>query len=347
MRKKALIINEGNSENFGDQTINYVMHKLFESRGIGCDWQSYSCHEAFDKGKAIPSARPSAIKSFIANTVLGKTLLRKKWFKKNHHHFEKYKKTKYDLILIGGGQLLNNSWLYPYLFNKWAKAFQNQNLITFAIGLGSDFNYVDKRLIGKGLSVCSQRLVRDYFSMLYIKNKLQLESNYIPDPVFKISDFIEVNKFGSQAIVLPVSYEHVFLKYNQPISENQYLNIWLDKVNEYCLHYENVIVSITDVVQDRQIFEDLKNHFQTNSKVQFIFPKDMKQVISLIGSSETVYSGRMHALIIGFSYNLKCEVYPVSKKLKTFESEFLSNSGRSINSIKAEIDEGVFKIVNQ
>lgn len=347
MGKKVLIINEGNSENLGDQTINYVTQILFESYGIDCDWQSYSCHEAFNKGKAISSARPSAIKSFIANTVLGKTFLRKKWFKKNHHYFEKYKKTKYDLILIGGGQLLNNSWLYPYLFSKWAKVFKNQNLITFAIGLGSDFNYVDKRLIRKGLSVCSHLFVRDYFSMSYIRNKFQLESNYIPDPVFKISDFIEVNKVGSQAIVLPVSYEHVFLKYNQPICENQFLNIWIDKVNEYCSHYENVIVSITDVIQDRQIFEDLKKYFQTNSQIKFIVPKDMEDMISLIGSSEIVYSGRMHALIIGFSYNLKCEVYPVSNKLKTFESEFLSNSGRSINSIKAEIDECVFKIVNQ
>lgn len=343
---KALIINEGSSENIGDQSINFVTHKILEDFGVNCEWQSYSCHVKVEQRKFVEK-QLSPLKRKIANNIIFKHYLRIRWWKFNKETLKKYRNSQYDIILIGGGQLLNNSWLYPFLFKKWTDVFQEQFITTIAIGLGTNFNFIDKKLIIKGLANCKIRTVRDYYSKSYIENKFHLESMYIPDPVFKISDYLEVKKAGSQAIVLPVSFEHVFLKYNNPISKSEYLEIWMNKINEYVLQYETVIVSITDMVQDRLIFEDLKKFYLTNKKLKFIIPDGMEHLVSLIGSSAIVYSGRMHALIIGYSYDLKCEVYPVSKKLQTFEREFLSNSSQSITSLKNQIENGVLILVNR
>lgn len=337
-KNKVLIINEGNSENLGDQAINFVIHKLFEEHNIKCDWQSYSCHQKVETLKKVEK-KTYYLKTKIANTCLFKHYFRLQWWNINNHHFKKYNDCKYDIILIGGGQLLNNSWLYPYLFYKWTTIFKECNLITFAIGLGAKFNFIDKRLLYKGLSNCKLRTVRDFNSKSYIQNQFNIDSLYIPDPVFKISDYIKVEKETNQAIILPVSYNHVYLKHQNKMSEIEYLNIWIKKINEYSSQYDKTIVSITDLVQDRKIHEDLKHHFRLHKNIVFIIPNDLQHLVSLIAASDKLYSGRMHALIIAYSYGVNCEVYPISKKLETFENEVILNKEKDIRFIKCKIEE--------
>lgn len=341
--KKILIINEGDSYNLGDKLINHSVNLLFKNSKYKVFWQSYSCYPK-QEGKlpkfgGIKIANKDFLKDFFKRILPVVILKRIKWYLKNKDTFNKYKKENYDLVIIGGGQLLNNYWLFPFSFFIWTSIFSKTNLITFGIGVGDSFTHLDNLLIKKGLKRCTKIFLRDNDSQVRTLKYFKVESTYIPDPVFKISDFFinEVKK--DKAIVLPLSYEHVYLRYNKsnPMSELEYIKFWKDKIEEYSKKNKEVIVSITDLVQDNKIFNQLKE-LNYSSYINFKLPKGDLDLIDIIKTSKNVYSGRMHALIIGYSYLCNCEVYEVSNKLKTFKKEVIDNKKISIDVLKKLID---------
>lgn len=337
--KKILIVNEGDSSNLGDRLINHSLNLLFEDSKCKVFWQSYSCYpKQVDKLPyfgGIKIAKNDFLKNFFKRILPVVFLKRIKWYLKNKDTFNKYKKENYDLVIIGGGQLLNNYWLFPFSFFIWTSIFLKTNLITFGIGVGDSFTYLDNFLIGKGLKRCTKIFLRDNDSQVRTLKYFKVESTYIPDPVFMISDFYinEVKK--DKAVVLPLSYEHVYLRYNKsnPMSELEYIKFWKDKIEEYSKKNKEVIVSITDLFQDNKIFNQLKE-LNYSSDISFKLPKGNLDLIDIIKTSKNVCSGRMHALIIGYSYLCNCEVYEVSNKLKTFKEEVICNKKISIEKIK-------------
>lgn len=341
--KKILIVNEGVSPNLGDQLINVAIQKILKEEfalDIQIDFHSYSLSNENIKKRSINESTMlsfSRIKRYVAKSILYRYYARKKWLKLKSNLFSQIRVDDYDILMIGGGQLLNNSWLYPFLFDKWTHLFREKRIITVGIGIGKSFNWLDKILVKKALQRCEIITVRDSHSKNLTTNKFKLSCEVLLDPVFKISDYYKFESKNNTAIILPASYENVYLSHNVFMGADEYLKIWLDRTEEYLKIHNRVIISITDLVQDRKIFDDLKSILGNDSRIDFIIPQDYKHLLKIIGTSNAVFSARMHALIVGYSYGCICEVFPISEKLKIFEKDIIKNKENSIGNVKNKI----------
>lgn len=342
--KKVLLVNEGNSGNLGDQLINYSLQRILSdslTNQYKVHWHSYSFVDNENNTTTEIDERKftkiDKIKSKIGQTFLYKSIARRKWLEHNKNKIKKLMSSDYDILLIGGGQLLNSSWLYPYLFTKWIKLFKGKKIATIAIGIGKGLNIFDKQIVNKALSECQAITVRDLYSKKIVEEKFNQKCKLIPDPVLLISNFIKTEKNSNYAIILPASFENVYLRYNTKLDEAEYLDVWVKKIEDYLKYHAKIIVSITDIIQDVKVFNQLKTMYSTHHNVEFILPNNAIHLVELIGSSELVYSARMHALIIGLSYNINCEVMEISPKLKDFKKQYIENHNFKIEDTKVEV----------
>jgi polysaccharide pyruvyl transferase WcaK-like protein len=178
--------------------------------------------------------------------------------------------------------------------------------------------------------------------MSTVLKNLKIESHFIPDPVFGLSSIIKSNVKNDVAVILPFSFDDVYKIYNpSKMNSESFLNFWQTKIKDTALKYKEVIVTVTDILQDIEIFEELQKANHT-ANVRFVLPQKFTDLITIISTSKYVYSGRMHALIIGYSYNCICESFDVSQKLEIFKNEVLDNKEnsieKSISILNKEID---------
>lgn len=345
---KIALINEGKSDNLGDQLINFTIKQLIKSYSdkVSITNFSYSAITDFKRNhnSSGPAKKSSGLKRMIGKSTLYKLYARKRWISANKNFFKGISVEKFDLVIVGGGQLLNNSWLYPFLFQTWIRQFRNQRIVIYAIGMGSGFSKMDFNMIRKTLQFCDLIIVRDEYSRKMITEQMKKNAVLSKDPVFAISDYISIPDKFERVVVLPASYENVYLQHNAFIPEEEYFYKWVKIINDYKSKGKEVWVSITDLHQDQKIFHQLKKHFASEKLITFTIPNDAEDLVHIIGSSRTVCSARMHALIIGYSYGCNCDVFPISLKLKTFENEILKGSNLGIVGIKQEIQNSIKQI---
>ena len=346
--KRVLVLNEGNSENLGDQLINFCVLSFFSEYEV--QFQSFTCHlngnEVNSKlNLGIEQKRNKLLKKIIPNWL--KIIVSGiSWIQKNKSIFKTIKNNRYDLVVIGGGQLLNSFWLFSLALYKWTSLLRKNNILLFSCGVGNIkfFSNISRLLVKKGLRNCKELTIRDLISIQTIKDKFKLDASYLPDPVFSISSIIKGKGKSKNAVILPFSFEDVYAVYNKAgMNKADFLQFWVNKIKIDSEKFETLYVTVTDFIQDKSILDEL-SQFSFSPNVKFVFYKNWKDLVDLISSSIYIYSGRMHALIIGYSYNCKCESFDVSDKLITFRKEVLESSDNNIEFLKNNINTELLRI---
>jgi polysaccharide pyruvyl transferase WcaK-like protein len=121
---KILVIDEAFTENIGDKAIEFCMHNLLLYKFPDADilFQSY-------RGKYIPPRNNKLNETLTSEDLfIGKIkkylplklVYRIRWFFQNFEDLIiKHRKTNYDMLVIGGGPLIDGYWMYPFAFWLW------------------------------------------------------------------------------------------------------------------------------------------------------------------------------------------------------------------------------------
>lgn len=320
--KKTLIINEGWSDNLGDKAILYSYQKLLQECNYTVDFMDFTRkYEEYISSEILGSNISLVI--IIKNIIPMKI----KWFIKNFNKMliSLKNKNSYDIIIIGGGQLINNNKYFSLAMYVWTLIFNKNNIHIIGIGCIDNLSFTNKIFYKKALRRVKSIKLRDKQSIKNFNSIFQLSCNRTIDPVFAISKFypIKVNLKNSIGISF-VNYID-YKKYNN-YTEEEYINSCLKKIDYEYTKSKNIVLFYTTSV-DKFFAQKIIYHYHNKFNILLTIKEinNLEDLLYSIASFEKVISSRMHVLIIAASYGTKLEVIPFSDKLLGFKKEFIDN----------------------
>lgn len=356
---KVLIINEGYSNNLGDQailgsTVEYYKDLGFETDFLYLSKPSMSHLPKYDYlNKTVllaPSKKPlNKLKAFFYLFY---------WYWKNRKSIvNKLTCKRYDLISIGGGQLINSSntglpsqfaialyWLTKLIKQK----SPHSKIIFFAIGVAKSFNFLERRLFQRALNSASGIWVRDSFSKDTLQVLFSKDSVLMPDIAFYRGreNSSMVSEKENIALVGIANYDEVVAKYRPEISKDEYYTSILSQIDFYKAKGVVVYLFYTTKLDVHELWS-FNRFLNKNNKeeIEVCEIQNLSDLIGLIKKSKYIFSGRMHALILGLKYQCEVTSYLVSQKLLSFDEAYVQRK-TDIGELNEEIIDRLRNIEN-
>jgi polysaccharide pyruvyl transferase WcaK-like protein len=327
--KKILVINDGGSGNLGDRAIKDTLESLL--RGANCDvnWVSFTGWAGGKHSQAAQlEARPARWKKFVRKMLPGEL----RWFLKNGRMFLRHLRAcKYDLILVGGGQLIQSNHVFGpamFIWTSLFKRFHKKKVILIAVGVTESYSRFDRYLFGKSLKLVDDVYVRDSDSLSALKDIFGVSARVVPDVAFCINRVYEQqSQKEKRAMFCPVTYEFYKRKNDKPdieLSYDEYLQYWIESILEYSNNdYEVKLFCM--IGSDLGIAKQLKQILfdKHDVDIEILDIRAIENLTKEIAKSEVIVSARMHALIIGYAYGCKVVPYRTSEKIEAFEKEYI------------------------
>jgi len=338
MMETALCINEGGSDNLGDQAISKSLEILVKSKFNIIHSYNFTtildCNELLEKQNQTHRNLKdiSAFRKILSKINLLRQI---RWIQLHFVDIVKIAKKKYKIAFIGGGQLILSNTIFPIAFFLWVIVLRlfGTKIIVIGVGSGRDYNLIDKFLYGTALRLCTEILVRDKLSMQRIKENFGQKTNFIPDLAFYHEFNQNKNNSSNRLIVGIITYEiykNYFYEINSPdqkiLLQDEYISAWLQKILSLKDKFDEIeLISTTseDIIFSKMLFEELKI-FAPNIKVTFIdYVMNLEAYLKRLSDSKIILSARMHSLIL--AQVKQCEVVPwvVSEKILSYKNEYL------------------------
>lgn len=307
MKKKILIINRGaQTDNLGDRAINFTLTKLLERKGNVVISENY-------------------IKLFANFKILGIELLI------NLVKMFQVIKKRFDIVVIGGGQLILSNKKFPISFLTWillTKLFSKAKIVVYGVGATNSFNKFNKICFKLGFFFVENIYVRDEVSKLNLMEVFNIESTVIPDVVTVIKNVcnpINEHEYSGNILFGITHYKSINRYGYMNLNESSYLKNQADLLFNNLSNGDIVLIANTkpDYTYAIKFKEYLYNQYKYD--IDIYESKSLSDHLCLLKNSEKVISSRMHALIIAQSFGV--DVLPVirNKKLETFVTEYLSD----------------------
>lgn len=327
-KNKVLIINEGYSDNLGDQAINDSLQYLLKS-----NYDAEIMFQDFTRN----SKRPKDIVNSQGITNKLSKLLKKfyrvipskiRWLIENIDRVRSVSKDKYDLVIIGGGQLILSNSTFAIAMSLWVfflNFFGNKNIVLFAVGSGIKFRFIDKLLYKYTFNKVSKIYVRDYKSQKVLKELFNVNADFVYDVAFIYNKILTTNFSEKENILLGVISLAVYKAYNKKIAKEQFFESWIKLLegNDIPLNKVKLFYTTKD---DRQASLEFKEYVFKNYDIllELLETRTKNLLIEELAKARLIISARMHALILGLTYNCETITYPVSDKLREFDKMFNS-----------------------
>ncbi len=343
-----MLINEGGLGNLGDEAIRLSLEKLLKDTNCDVSWTSFS---GLKKTNIATATQPEPAAAGFLKKLVKKVLpMELRWFLRTWTSFLKHlRANEYDLVLIGGGQLIQSNgafglgmfiWVYLY------KNFHKKKVVLIGVGAADKYTHFDKYLYSKSLRSVDAIYVRDRDSLSVLKNIFGVSSKLVPDIAFYIS---EIYKYPSRkekrALLCPVNYEFYKRKRNNSevgLDENMYLQYWEDQILKYSNDNYQVKLFCTSKKSDLPAAEKLKQNLYDKHgiDVEVLDICTLEELTKEIARTEVVVAARMHALVISYCYGCQVIPFKTSEKIKSFEEEYINNA-ISLNEVQNRIADTV------
>ena len=244
--KSLLIINEGNSDNIGDQAINQSLKYLVNNEleynyffeDLSRNKKLNDIFNSINYSKSQASFKsPSFLKSWIYRFI---------WVFKNFSRINKAC-NKNDYAIIGGGQLLLANNIFPFELFVWTfflKVYK-VNYSFFSVGTQGNFSKSDKFFLKFSLSGANKIFVRDRLSRDLIKSNFNIESILTYDVAFNYNKIITKNINNNKSrcyriecfMLIPCLVKHGVIEAARVLSkyefENSIVYVGLSRLNFY------------------------------------------------------------------------------------------------------------------
>ncbi|MFT5759449.1 MAG: polysaccharide pyruvyl transferase WcaK-like protein [Alteromonadaceae bacterium] len=323
--KSVLIINEGYSDNLGDQAINDSLQYLLKVNDIqNAKFQDYT--KNLNGPLRIPCGKNEEIKK---QTLLNKAIrllpVKIRWLILNFPRVLIASKSQYDLIIIGGGQLVLSNATFAIAMFTWVsclKIFGNKNVVICGVGLGSEFTFIDRILFKYSLNSARDIYLRDDRSQEVLFAQFGMKSKFIYDVAFVHNKILyNIKEKEQNKALLGVTSYAVYRKYAEgdKLSKDEFYDTWVTLLSKSSVPLNEVELFYT-TKEDRSASIEFQEYIKRiyNVSLKLIETNNLELLISEVNSSQLVISARMHALILAFTYHRNIICYPISEKLFEF-----------------------------
>lgn len=350
--KNILLINQGNTENLGDKTINIVFQRLIEEYGYNVDFVGFAkTDEQFMDEMNYESK--SSLKSYIKLLVPSVIVWLFKYRKLINSEFDIIKDRRYDLVIIGGGQLIKTKNVFVYTLFTWINILnKNMSCPIALVGVGSDEKYsiIEKLLYKKTLKKVNEIYVRDGESRITLKKEFNVNSKSIPDIVFAYSRFFPTKiNFSKKNKLLVMIYDYKALKKNFETEFNtidKYFLYWKSLIEKNLEENLKIVLAYT-TIGDKKTTYKFKKYLEKNTEIQCEIRNTdrLDDLANVLITTKTLISGRMHGMLLGLNYHCEIVPYVLSPKIKVFKKEYLDKE-LNIKQINKEIDKSIEELMS-
>lgn len=355
--KNVLIINEGFSHNLGDQAIKKAIEAFFIDAKYSTDFLYFLSPKttslpAYDYTKKIIQQKKTGLAKLKTSIYFFY------WLFINHKTIiNKLKTNNYSIVAIGGGQLLNSSGSsYPhgfaialYWLTYLIKKHTSAKIILIAVGAATNYNRIEKTLYAKAFSKIEDFFVRDVFSKQKLKDQFHINAQLMPDIAFYESKSEQAKTYHKDhlALLSVTNYDEVVAKYNeQGVSKDQYFEQLYKVLQRYFLDGFDVKLFYTTISDSNECInfkQFVQQQYQVTIEICDI--QTYNDLTNYLAKAKIVYSGRMHALILGLKFDCKTEAYIVSQKLRSFNEEYIKGV-KSPKMLSKDIETILAKYIN-
>lgn len=321
MKKKILLLNQGDTQNYGDIAIHKMIDTYFRENGFNTEFYPFwSEDKVFGKNIFLQKI---LTKLFWKNVIIMDLL--------NAIAIKKYiKKNNYDAIIVGGGELLSGHRGFNSSLNIWSKFAANKKIPIFLLGVSGDIHmpkYLLKRN-KKSLSRFKLISVRDGKTKDILNNYYHIKCDLAPDVVFaynKICPPTEKRKKTGTLMCVPIQYNKLIQNNMNIYTTEKYYEYLLKLIKNNLDKNINKIIITVSVLEDINFSKDLYSYLKkriTDISLIYMHYSKLDEYIELCQKSKVVISGRMHALILALINDNKVIPIPFKEKLECFKKEY-------------------------
>lgn len=357
--KYILNINEGASDNLGDQAISESLTSILFSNKLESDTYNFTQVKIvnnIDKKEEDVSSNKIAKKSFLRVFLSKFKLIQQlRWFQLNIKKIITVSRNHYNIAFIGGGQLILSNTIFPIAMFTWVlilKVFGTK-IIIIGVGSGENFNFMDKLLYKISFMFCSDIFLRDHESIIKLKKTFGIKADFIPDIAFCYEQFDikKKNKLEKKLMIGIIDYS-IFVQYakevgNKLVDEDKYIKLWANDILLKGIDFNEIILASTtteDTIFSKKLYQYLKQ-LKLDIKVTIVEEVlTLKEYLKILKEMDTVMSARMHTLILAQLHGCFIIPWKISKKIEVYEKEYLNCD---INNIKIQVEEKLLNILDK
>lgn len=351
-KKRVLIINQGKSENLGDKAINIILKDILEDNNCEVECAGYA--QCTERNMALMSERLKRdTKSRLRKLLPNISLWGLKYYWNIKNEFTRMSKTnQYDLVIIGGGQLLKTKSVFVYALLTWYKLIKRHlkcPVVLLSVGADDKFAKLEKMIYKKILPGFNDIYVRDDKSKQSLFREFGITTKYIPDVVFAYSKYYPLPNCEDKSSILLMIYNYADARYNFGANHSiyEYYNSWKELLLNNVVQGSKIVLGYTTIEDKRETIK-FAQYLKDNSEIDFIITDtdDINQFVEVLAKTKKVISGRMHALLLGMNYGCEPIPYIISSKISTFKKEWI-DSETDIILTRKEIDDTVKKLLEE
>lgn len=332
--KKVLLVNQGHTDNIGDQLISKVMCEhlsdfcnITVSKFIPGESSSrIELNNSVTQGENGNGKRKRLSDKLKQNYSLSLALLTLKYYRKIVEEV----KERYDVILIGGGELLADYVVFTAAMQAWLLYSRKTKTKAIIYGVsGFPFEKKKHRFFRWLLDYCDLVCVRDKSTQSHLCQYMNKTIHYAPDVVFSMNRVMNClfnpNKSEKNIFVSVYSTEELGVK---PQNILEYFAKWTQVITrEIKDSTECLLVGYTTQSDFRTATKFyhylIENPISPNVKVKLCDYSDWEGYCKSVSKCNCVITGRMHAMIIALQCGCRIIPYTVKHKISVFKSEYV------------------------
>lgn len=317
---RILLVNQGHTDNIGDQAINAVLTRFLTLQGHEVVHAPYE--DMVEYGRL-----PGRLGDQAARVARHMPPLMDRWNKTRIGSILSVV-GPIDAAVIGGGELLASTHLgFVSSFTTWCDMLHDRGIPVMVSGVSGDWTGgAASRHYARALRQCSYVSVRDRATQRMLLEHYGIHSAYAPDVVFSyghlFGDVQDTSSVRHNVLCIPVHFR-----------EAQFRDMGLQDEDAYVRYLgttlraegQSALVVVTSTLEgDSEYPRHIAKRLQTTGVLQCEARTglDLDQMVGLLKTSRIVVSARMHACILGAVYG--CEILPIPyrEKLRVFAKEY-------------------------
>ena len=259
-------------------------------------------------------------KSTFLNIGFVKLLL---WLKNNHKIFRVVFQNKYDIIIIGGGELMSPS--FAFALSIWAtliSVFQRKaKVILFGVGV-TDAGRKDINRISRIIRCSDMVFVRDSASQCKMEKLYNKKAIEIPDVAF-VNDFH--HECMRQFVLFGITTIGRLLKHGYMYSSvAEYYNHLISEITTFQDKGYDVRLSYTSQ-EDFNACSHFSDYYSkhTGGAIELVSVKTLDDLIEVTQRAIIVVSPRMHGCILGQLSGAEVRPEIISEKMLSYKNKYL------------------------
>lgn len=281
------------------------------------------------------------IKKYLFSTQISRNIY---WYIKNKKNIKKIiKKENPNLIIFGGGELIQDNEYFPIAIKTWSKYAKKNNIPYYFFGVGVKGRPRKSQLkkLLSSLRDSSGTVVRDLESKNTLLNDYNIEENV---EVSYDVGFLDINipkeKSDKYALLGVTSYRRIKKHLNIYENEKEYYDSIIKRYGELKHKYGECYTFYTDN-------EDKRESILLSEKynLKYIEYDNLDELISVIKDSSFIETPRMHGCIMGIVNGIDTNPVKISSKMRSFYKTYYSKT-KNIKTIQKEISDSLRELTS-